>query len=120
MHFAPSEWFGFKQRVKSNVVFTKTVNGQTDVRPVHAAFNWWALLFTWFYGLFSIRCRTPFFLIKTAVPFLAMLCLNMTVQLFFKDNVVMTIGLIGDIWYGFMYETWFRNQLIDNGYQPEK
>lgn len=35
----------------------------------------------------------------------------------FSDQVVMSIGLLGDIWYGFMFETWFRNQLVANGYQ---
>lgn len=117
MNFAPSEWFGFNKRARHDMTFTKTINGETSTKQVYGHFNVWALLFTWFYALFSVRCRTPFFLLKTAVPFLGMLSLNMVTQLFFSDQVVMSIGLLGDIWYGFMFETWFRNQLVSNGYQ---
>lgn len=56
-------------------------------------------------------------MLKTAVPFLGMVLLNMIAQLFFTDQIVLGIGLLGDIWYGFMFETWFRNQLVANGYQ---
>ncbi|RRK09580.1 hypothetical protein D1831_11940 [Lactiplantibacillus garii] len=120
MNFAWSEWFGFKSRVKENMVFTKTENGETSTKVVYGTFNWWALLFTWFYALFSVRCRTPFFVIKTAVPFLALVLVNMLAQLLFTENVALTINVLGAIWYGFMFETWFKNQLVDNGYQREK
>ena len=117
MNFAPSEWFGFNRRVKHDMTFTKTINGETSTKKVYARFNVWALLFTWFYALFSILCRTPFIALKTAVPFLGMVLLNMVVQLFFTEQIALSINLLGDIWYGFMFETWFRNQLIANGYQ---
>ncbi|MFB9768688.1 hypothetical protein [Lactiplantibacillus modestisalitolerans] len=119
MHFEPSEWFGFKKRVKHNMIFTKTVNGQTITKRVYARFNWWALLFNWFYALFSPRCQTPFFALKAAVPFLAMVLINMITQTFFNQDVYMVVGLITAIWYGFMFETWFRNQLVANGFKPQ-
>ncbi|WP_318765192.1 hypothetical protein [Lactiplantibacillus carotarum] len=117
MHFGLSEWFGFKTRVKENMVFTKTENGETSTKQIYGSFNWWAFLFTWFYALFSERCRTPFFMIKSAVPFLAMMLVNMLAQLLFSVNVALTINVIADIWYGFMFETWLKNQLVENGYQ---
>lgn len=120
MHFSAVEWFGFNHRIKHSQVFTKTENGMTIKKQVYGSFNWWALLFTWFYALFSPRCRTQFFAIKAAVPFLAMVVVNMVAQLLFTENIALMINLLGDIWYGFMFETWFRNQLIENGYHPEK
>ena len=102
------------------MVFTKTINGETSTKKVYGSFNWWALFFTWFYALFSQRCRTPFFVIKAAVPFLAMVLVNMLAQLFFTENIALTINLLGDVWYAFMFETWFKNQLVENGYQREK
>ncbi len=120
MNFGWSEWFGFKNRVKENMIFTKTVDGETITKKVYGSFNWWALLFTWFYALFSVRCRTPYFMIKSAVPFLALVLVNMVAQLLFSENVSLIINLLGAIWYGTMFETWFKNQLVDNGYQREQ
>ncbi|MFC6180235.1 hypothetical protein [Lactiplantibacillus daowaiensis] len=120
MNFAPAEWFGFKQRVKQDLIFEKEENGTTITKRVYGRFNLWALLFTWFYALFSPRCQIRYFSLKSAVPFLAMLSLNMIVSLFFTENVVMAVGLIGDIWYGIMFETWFKNQLVADGYQLVK
>lgn len=120
MNFTWSEWFGLKDRVREDMVFTKTEHGETRTKRVYGSFNWWALLFTWFYALFSERCRTRYFVIKAAVPFLGMMVVNTLAQLLFTTNVALVINLLGDIWYATMFETWFRNQLIDNGYQQQK
>jgi len=120
MNFTFAEWFNLKQRVKHDRVFEKEVNGERQTKKVYGSFNWWALLFTWFYAVLSPRCQTKFFAIKSAVPFLAMLLVNMIMRLFFVENVALIVSLIGDVWYGLMFETWFRNQLIANGYQPVK
>jgi len=118
MNFAPSEWFGFNKRVKQDMVFTKTENGETSTKKVYGRFNLWAFLFTWFYGLFSRRCQIPFFMIKTAVPFMGLIFFNTVIQLIFTEQIALTINVLGAIWYGFMFETWFKNQLIADGYQP--
>jgi len=120
MNFTLAEWFDLKHRVKQDIVFEKTENGTKMTRKVYGSFNWWALLFTWFYAVLSPRCQTRFFAIKAAVPFLAMLLINMVLRLFFVENVTLIISLIGDIWYGLMFETWLKNQLVANGYQPVK
>ncbi|VDG20229.1 hypothetical protein [Lactiplantibacillus mudanjiangensis] len=118
MNFALAEWFGFNQRVKQDMIFEKEINGERVTKKVYGRFNWWALLFTWFYALFSPRCQVRFFIIKATVPFLAMILVNTIVGLFFVDDVVLIVGLIGDIWYGFMFETWFKNQLVADGFEP--
>ncbi|CAM3154769.1 hypothetical protein [Lactiplantibacillus plajomi] len=117
MHFELSEWFGVNHRVKQNMVFTKTIEGYTLTKKVYGSFNWWAFLFTWFYALFSLRCRTSFFVLKTAVPFLGLIVINLLAQLFFSENISLVINILGAVWYGTMFETWFKNQLVENGYQ---
>lgn len=116
MNFTLAEWFGFKNRVKTDMTFEKTENGEQLTKKVYGSFNWWALFFTWFYAAFSPRCQTRYFSIKAMVPFLALVLINMVCQLLFTQVVALGINLIGDIWYGFMFETWFKNQLVANGY----
>ena len=115
-----ADWFNFKGRVKQDQVLVKTVDGQQDTKVVRGSFNWLAFLFTWFFALFSFRYRTPFFIVKALVPFMALMTINMLVQALFSTNVQLVINILGAVWYGAMFNTWFRNQLLVNGYQLQK
>jgi len=42
------------------------------------------------------------------------------VQALFTTNVQLAINILGAVWYGAMFNTWFRNQLLVNGYQVQK
>jgi len=54
------------------------------------------------------------------VPFLALMTVNMLAGVLFNTLVQAVINLLGAFWYGAMFNTWFRNQLLVNGYQVQK
>ncbi|AVK63790.1 hypothetical protein C5Z26_06575 [Lactobacillus sp. CBA3606] len=114
-----ADWFNFSGRVKQDLTLVKTVDGQVITKKVRGSFNWWAFLFTWFYALFSMRYRTQFFLVKALVPFLALMTINMLAEVLVATGLQLVINLLGGIWYGYMFDTWFKNQLIVNGYQVQ-
>lgn len=115
-----ADWFNFRGRVKQDQVLVKTVDGQEDTKVIPGSFNVLAFLFTWFFALFSYRYRTPFFIVKALVPFLALMTVNMLAGVLFNTLVQAVINLLGAFWYGAMFNTWFRNQLLVNGYQVQK
>lgn len=111
-----SDWFDFNNRVKTDMTLVKEVNGQTVTKQVKGSFNWLGFIFTFFYALFSQKYKTQDFLKKTAVPFVALILLNILVMAIAGSGVQLIINVLGAVWYGFMFDTWFRNQLLANGY----
>lgn len=114
-----SDWFNFSQRVKQDHVLVKVTNGQADRKTVRGSINWLALIFTFFYALFSQKYRTPGFIQKAAVPFVALIGINMIAEMLVGSGLQVVINLAGAVWYGLMFDTWFENQLLANGYQIE-
>lgn len=64
----------------------------------------------------SQKYKTKDFLKKTAVPFVALILINFIAELTLGRGLAWVINLAGAIWYGFMFDTWFKNQLLANGY----
>ncbi|BEI48162.1 hypothetical protein ACPT8I_07995 [Lactiplantibacillus plantarum] len=114
-----SDWFDFNNRVKQDITLVKEVNGRTVTKQVKGSFNWLAFIFTFFYALFSQKYKTKDFLKKTAVPFVTLILINFIAELILGRELVLIINFAGNIWYGFMFDTWFKNQLVVNGYHVD-
>ncbi|CAM3210612.1 hypothetical protein [Lactiplantibacillus plajomi] len=114
-----SDWFDFNNRVKHDMTLVKEVNGQVVTKHVKGSINWLAIIFTFFYALFSQKYKTKDFLKKTAIPFVALIVLNGLIQVIFGSTIGTIINFAGAIWYGLMFDTWFRNQLLANGYHVD-
>lgn len=114
-----SDWFDFNNRVKEDMTLVKEVNGQLVTKQVKSGFNWLGFLFGFFYALFSKKYKTQDFLKKIAVPYVALILLNIIVDLLLGRGAEMVTNLVGPIWMGFMFDTWFRNQLLANGYHVD-
>lgn len=114
-----SDWFDFKNRVKQDTTLTKEVNGQTVTKQVKGSFNWLAFIFTFFYALFTQKYKTKDFLKKAAVPFVVLILINIIVGSITDPDIGFIVNIGGAVWYGFMFDTWFKNQLIANGYSVD-
>ena len=53
---------------------------------------------------------------RALIPFGTLIVVNFIVNLFVSDAIGAIINLAGAVWYGLMFDTWFKNQLIANGY----
>ncbi|WP_103127246.1 hypothetical protein [Lactiplantibacillus paraplantarum] len=67
----------------------------------------------------SQKYKTKDFLKKTAVPFVTLILINFIAELILGRGLVLIINFAGNIWYGFMFDTWFKNQLVVNGYHVD-
>ncbi|RRK09215.1 hypothetical protein D1831_14060 [Lactiplantibacillus garii] len=114
-----SDWFDFNNRVKQDMTLVKEVNGQTVTKQVKGSINWLALIFTGFYAMFSQKYKTKDFLQKALVPFVALILLNIIVNLLLGNMIELITNIAGAVWYGLMFDTWFKNQLIANGYHVQ-
>ncbi|MCI1700784.1 MULTISPECIES: hypothetical protein [Liquorilactobacillus] len=112
-----SDLFDFSGRVKENMVFEKEINGKMDVREVKTGFNWLGGIFTLFYALFSNVYKTEGFVKKVAVPFVISIVVNVILE---RSALGIIVNLAEGAWFGLMYDTWFKNQLIANGYVEKK
>ena len=111
-----SDWFDFNNRVKQDMTLVKEVDKRTVTKQVKGSFNWLALIFGFFYALFSQKYKTKDFLKKTAVPYVVLLLINIIAKLVLGNGLALIINIAGAVWYGFMFDTWFKNQLLANGY----
>lgn len=112
-----SDLFNFSGRIKENMVFEKKINGKMDVREVKAGFNWLGGIFTLFYAMFSNIYKTEGFVKKIAVPFAIAVVINIVLE---RSSLGIIVNLAEGIWFGLMYDTWFKNQLVANGYVEKK
>lgn len=112
-----SDLFDFSGRIKENMIFEKEINGKLDVREVKTGFNWLGGIFTLFYALFSNVYKTEGFVKKIAVPFVMSIVVNIILE---KSSLGVIVNLAEAVWFGLMYDTWFKNQLIANGYVEKK
>ncbi|MFD1421308.1 hypothetical protein [Lactiplantibacillus songbeiensis] len=108
--------FDFSHRVTKDTVMVKTVDGQVDRKVVKGSFNWLGFLFTWFYAVLSSKYKTPGFGTKAAVPFVLLIVVNILAQLILGDVLSRIVNIAGAVWFGLMFDTWFKQQLIKNGY----
>ncbi len=115
-----SDLFDFNNRVKNDMTLVKDVNGQKVTKQVKGSINWMALIFTGFYAMFSQKYKTKGFLQKALVLFVALIVINLIVRPILGNVIGMIVNLAGAVWYGLMFDTWFKNQLIANGYHVEE
>lgn len=118
MNFA--ELFDFNNRIKENVTMTKVVDGRVVRKNVKTSFNWMGGIFTIFYALFSQKYKTEGFVTKIAVPFVIALVANVIVSSTMGSVIYFILGIAELFWFGSMYDTWFKNQLLANGFVEEK
>lgn len=118
MNFA--ELFDFNNRVKDDMVMVKTVDGKIIRKQVKASFNWMGGIFTIFYALFSQKYKTAGFVAKIAIPFVIALVANIVVSSAMGSVIYLIFNIAELVWFGSMYDTWFKNQLLVNGFVEEK
>ena len=113
------DWFDFSHRVTRDEVLVKTVDGRQDVKMVRGSFNWLAVLFNWIYVLVTTKYKTPGF----AKKFLVIFCAGSAVITLLMLLLGIGIGFIMELamyaWIGLMFDTWFKNQLLANGYHVQ-
>ncbi|MBP5835414.1 hypothetical protein [Lactiplantibacillus plantarum] len=114
-----SDWFDFNNRVKQDLTLVKEVNGQVVTKQVKGSFNWLAWLFNWLYVLLTQKYKTRGFVKKALVPMVAIYIADAVVLMIFGQLIGSVFGLVSGIWYGMMFDTWFKNQLIVNGYHVD-
>jgi len=113
------ELFDFSHRVTQDTVIVKTVNGQVDQKVVKGSFNWLGGIFTWFYAVLSVKYRTPGFGTKILVPFALACVVNLVAEWIISLGFGTVLSLAEVAWFGIMYDTWFKNQLLKNGYTEQ-
>lgn len=114
-----SDWFDFNNRVKKDMVLVKEVNGQLITKQVRGSFNWLAWIFNLLFIFLTQKYKTQGFIQKALIPWLAILIADTIVTLTLGQLIGSIFGLAISIWYGFMFDTWFKNQLIANGYHVD-
>ncbi|MDV0430519.1 hypothetical protein RXV91_06470 [Lactiplantibacillus sp. DA1] len=114
-----SDWFDFNNRVKQDMTLVKEVNGQVVTKQVKGSFNWMAWIFNWLYVLLTQQYKTRGFVKKALVPMVAIYIAGAAVMMIFGQLIGGIFGLVSGIWYGMMFDTWFKNQLIANGYHVD-
>jgi len=114
-----SDWFDFNNRVKQDTILVKTVNGKQVTKKAKGTFNWLAFFFTWFYALCSNKYKTQGFSKKVFVPFAALCIIGLLITFTFGSWLNAITGVIGNGWFAFMFDTWYKNQLVTNGYHVE-
>lgn len=112
-----TNWIDFNHRVTSDLTLVKEINGQQDVQHVKAGFNWLAALFTGIYPLVSQRYRTTGFVKKAWIPIFAIWVLDIIAQIVFGQLMSLVVNLAGLVIYGMMFDSWYRDQLLANGYR---
>ncbi|KRL02377.1 hypothetical protein [Liquorilactobacillus capillatus] len=117
MNFA--ELFGFNDRVLQDTVMVREINGKTIKKQVKGSFNWLGGIFTIFYAVFSQKYKTTGFVAKIAIPFVIALVVNIIVSSAMGSVISLILNLAELAWFGSMYDTWFKNQLLANGYTEE-
>ncbi|MFC6164689.1 hypothetical protein ACFP3T_08410 [Lactiplantibacillus dongliensis] len=108
--------FDFSHRVTKDTVMVKTVDGQVDRKVVKGSFNWLGFLFTWFYAVLSSKYKTPGFGTKVGIPLIVMIVINLALQVILGRSLSLIVDLVWSVLNGLMFDTWFKQQLIKNGY----
>lgn len=111
-----SDLFAVNKRVKGTKVMIKQVNAQRVEKPVSGKFSWWAFFFAAFYAVFSKKYRTKGFIPKMFVNVVILVLINCGLSYLFDDTDWLW-NLIEAIYVGLMFNTWYYDQLVKNGYQ---
>ena len=64
-------------------------------------------------AVFSNIYKTEGFVKKIAVLFAITVVINVVLE---RSSLGIIVNLAEGIWFGLMYDTWFKNQLVANGY----
>lgn len=108
-----SDLFDFNNRVEEDTTMIKIIDGAIDEKEVKSGFNWLGGIFTLFYALFSNKYKTEGFVKKIAIPFVMSIAINIVLE---RTALGVIANIAECVWFGLMYDTWFKNQLIANGY----
>lgn len=114
-----NDWFDFGHRVTGETTLVKMIDGQPDVKVVKAGFNWLAVLFNWLYVLVSAKYQTPGFRQKFLIRFFGATAVVALVTIILGQLLGMLLGLAMEVWIGLLFDTWFKNQLLANGYHVQ-
>ncbi|RRK09213.1 hypothetical protein D1831_14050 [Lactiplantibacillus garii] len=111
-----SDLFAINGRVSGTKTMIKQVNGQTVKKLVIGKFCWWAFFFTAIYAAVSKKYRTKGFVAKMFVILLILVLINFGLSYLF-DGTDWLWNLLEGVYFGLMFNTWYYDQLIKNGYQ---
>ncbi|RRK09584.1 hypothetical protein D1831_11960 [Lactiplantibacillus garii] len=114
-----SDWFDFSHRVQSETVLVKEVNGQVESKTVRGSFNWMAVLFNWIYVLATKQYRTPGFIQKFITIDIVGSVVCSAVYFLLGTFLGLVVSLAMYVWIGMMFDTWFKDQLLVNGYHVQ-
>ncbi|QGQ38611.1 hypothetical protein [Lactiplantibacillus plantarum] len=110
-----SDLFAVNKRIIGTKIMSKQVNGRTIEKTVVGGFCWWAFFFTAFYAMFSKKYKTKGFITKMMVNLLILVLINCGLSYLFDDSDWLW-NFAEAIYFGLMFNTWYYNQLIRNGY----
>ncbi|BEI48164.1 hypothetical protein ACPT8I_08005 [Lactiplantibacillus plantarum] len=113
-----SDLFAINKRVSGTKIMVKQVNGRSVEKTVVGKFCWWAFFFGAFYAVFSKKYRTKGFISKMFINVLIIVLLNCGLSYLFDDTDWLW-NLMEAIYLGLMFNTWYYDQLIKNGYQED-
>ncbi len=113
-----SDLFAINRRVSGTKILVKQVNGRVVEKMVSGKFCWWAFFFSVFYAVFSKRYRTKGFIPKMFINVLILILINCGLSYLFDDTDWLW-NLVEAIYLGLMFDTWYYDQLIKNGYQVD-
>lgn len=113
-----SDLFAVNKRVSGTKIMVKQVNGRSVEKAVVGKFCWWAFFFGAFYAVFSKKYRTKGFISKMFINVLIIVLLNCGLSYLFDDTDWLW-NLMEAIYLGLMFNTWYYDQLIKNGYQED-
>ena len=113
-----SDLFAVNKRIIGTKIMSKQVNGKAIEKTVLSGFCWWAFFFTVFYAMFSKKYKSKGFVTKVFVNVLILILINCGLSYLF-DNSDWLWNFVEAIYVGLMFNTWYYNQLIKNGYQED-
>lgn len=113
-----TDLFAVNRRITGTRIMTKWVNGRVVEKPVTGKFCWLAFFFAAFYAAFSKKYRTKGFIPKMFVMVLILVLINCGLSYLFDDTDWLW-DLLEGIYIGLMFNTWYYDQLVKNGYQED-
>jgi RNA polymerase subunit RPABC4/transcription elongation factor Spt4 len=114
-----SDLFDFKNRVQRDTVMISDMNGVHDERLAKKGFNWLGALFMYFYVLFSEKYNVHGFGKKMVIIYFVWNLLVCVLSII-SPIIALILIVVGFIWIGLMFDTWFRDQLIISGYTEKE
>lgn len=112
-----SQYFDFKNRVISDQSYEKVVNDKEVYKQVSGKYNWWAFFFCGFYALFTNEYKTRGFVKRVWIIYGIEIAFNIVITIAISQEVQGIFSLAEAVFNGYMFNSWYRDQLVENGYQ---